>query len=239
MEKNITPRGEAPSGSVPAKKADDKSKPPVLIDAATGEVQKVPKAELIPLTKAQAEELKECEDTIRKGWDTFVEVGRALATIREDRLYKDKYAEFEEYCRAEWGFSKTHVNRQIAASHVVDVLTPIGVKIENESVARPMTGLTDDQIRKTYETAQKLAEKEKKTITAAIVKKAAVKFKPAKPAGKGKSRAKKATGGKSINLGPALKLLARAVKVAEQNKDQLVLKELAALQECLEALAGK
>ncbi|MGD1087088.1 MAG: hypothetical protein ABSA47_20315 [Verrucomicrobiota bacterium] len=179
------------------------------------------------------------ETVIRSGWTTFLDVGRALLTIRDERLYKDKYTEFADYCRVEWGFSKTHVNRQIAASHVVDVLTPIGAKIENESVARPMTGLTDDQIRKTYETAQKLAEKEKKTITAAIVKKAAIKFKPAKPEGEGKSAAKKASGGKSVNLDPALKLLAKAVKVAEQNKDQLVLKELALLRECLEDLAGK
>jgi hypothetical protein len=40
-------------------------------------------------------------------------------------------------------------------------------------------------------------------------------------------------------LKPALKLLAKAEKTAEQNKDQLVLDKLAALRKCLEALAGK
>jgi CRISPR/Cas system CSM-associated protein Csm2 small subunit len=211
----------------PTKKA---STSPATIDAGTGEV--LPSK----LSKEDAEELERCKKAIKKGWDTFLEVGRALAIIRDKSLYKAKHSQFEEYCRVEWGFSKTHVNRQIAASHVVDVLTPIGVIIENESVARPMTGLTDDQIKETYEAAKKLAEEKKKDITAAIVTKAAVKFKPAKRGKRSKSKAEKAA---EVDLRPALKLLASAEKLAEENKDKAILKKLTELRELLVELGGK
>ncbi len=202
--------------------------PPPTIDAGTGEVLPA------KLGKDEADELERCEKAIKKGWDTFVEVGRALAIIRDKSLYKAKYTQFEEYCRTEWGFSKTHVNRQIAASHVVDVLTPIGVIIENESVARPMTGLTDDQIKETYESAKKLAVEKKKEVTAAIVKKAAVKFKPAK---KGKKSGVKKSA--QVDLGSALKLLASVEKLAEESKDKAIQKKLAELRELLEKFGGK
>ena len=211
--------------------AATKTSTPATIDAGTGEV--LPSK----LSKEEADELERCEKAIKTGWKTFLEVGRALAIIRDKSLYKAKYAQFEEYCRTEWGFSKTHVNRQISASHVVDVLTPIGVIIENESVARPMTGLTDDQIKETYETAKKLAEEKKREITAAIVTKAAVKFKPAKKGKKGKSKAKKVAS--EVDLSPALKLLASAEKLAEENKDKAILKKLTELRELLVELAGE
>jgi len=102
-----------------------------------------------------------------------------------------------------------------------------------------MTGLTDDQIRQTYEAAKEMAAKDNKDITAAIVKKAAGKFKPAKPVGNAKSKAKKAIAGKSINLSPALKLLARAEEAAEKGSSKLVVKELVALRKCLEDLAAE
>jgi hypothetical protein len=230
--KNITPGSKAggqESASGPVKTT---WKTPDKIDDALDVSAPKP-----TLTSAQQQELARLVAVIESGWTTVLEVGRALAEIRDKGLYKDKYAIFEEYCRKEWGFSKTHVNRQIAASHVVDVLTPIGVTVKNEAVARPMTGLTEAQIRQTYKDAEKLAEKQGKPITAAIVKKAAVKFRPAEPRTGGKRGAKKASVAKSINLKPALNLLAKVEKVAEENKDQLILKELKALRKCLEKLA--
>jgi hypothetical protein len=75
-------------------------------------------------------------------------------------------------------------------------------------------------------------------VTARILRKAAVRFKPKKAKAAGKAKIKKAASAKPINLKPALKLLAKAEKAEEQNKDQLVLKKLASLRKCLEPLAG-
>ena len=100
-----------------------------------------------------------------------------------------------------------------------------------------MTGFTDDQIKETYEAAKKLAEEKKKDITAAIVTKAAVKFKPSKKGKKSKSKAKKVVA--EVDLGPVLKLLASVEKLAEENKDKAIQKKLTELRELLVELGGK
>jgi hypothetical protein len=54
------------------------------------------------------ERLAELEKVIAKGKKTFVEVGLALAEIRDLRLYKREYSGFEEYCRKKWGWEKAY-----------------------------------------------------------------------------------------------------------------------------------
>jgi hypothetical protein len=63
----------------------------------------------------------------------------------------------------------------------------------------------------------------------------ALKFKPRRS---GKAKVKKA-GVVKIDVEPGLKLLAKVEKAAELNKDQVILKELGALREWLEELAGE
>jgi hypothetical protein len=60
--------------------------------------------------------LSELETTIERGLKTFVEVGNALAEIRDSRLYRESYATFEDYCRERWGMSKRHAVSCIAAA---------------------------------------------------------------------------------------------------------------------------
>jgi len=81
------------------------------------------------------------EAVIERGLATFVDVGNALAAIRDDRLYRRDYRTFEDYCRERWGISKTQANRLISAHEVVGNLTPIGVIPSTESQARPLTRL--------------------------------------------------------------------------------------------------
>jgi len=47
-------------------------------------------------------QLLACEQVIERGLQTFYAVGDALAHIRESRLYRAKYATFEEYCQDRW-----------------------------------------------------------------------------------------------------------------------------------------
>jgi hypothetical protein len=62
--------------------------------------------------------LEELEKTIAKGQKTFVDVGLALAEIRELRLYKREYSNFAEYCREKWGWTRQHAYRLIEAAPV-------------------------------------------------------------------------------------------------------------------------
>jgi hypothetical protein len=54
----------------------------------------------------ETQRLEECEDTIRKGMSTFVEVGQALAAIRDQKLYRDTHKTFQAYCKERWGRSR-------------------------------------------------------------------------------------------------------------------------------------
>lgn len=107
------------------------------------------------LTVAEADQLADCEAVIAKGLQTFIEVGQALLTIRDNRLYRTSYGTFEEYCRKTWGMSKTHANRVIDSAEVAEVLTPIGVTPATESQARELAPLKDDPnaMRAVWETA--------------------------------------------------------------------------------------
>ena len=47
-----------------------------------------------------------------------LKVGEALRLIREHELYTDKYGDFDQYCREQWGFSSQRAFELIdAANH--------------------------------------------------------------------------------------------------------------------------
>jgi hypothetical protein len=93
------------------------------------------------LTKTDAGILAECEATIERGFETFVEVGNALLTIRESKLYRLTHDTFDAYCRERWGWSRVHAHRLIDASCVVNDLLPMGNKPTSERQARPLAEL--------------------------------------------------------------------------------------------------
>lgn len=98
-----------------------------------------------PMSQAEKSAFVRCEGIIEKGLQTFVEVGEALVTIRDQRLYREKHATFELYCRTRWDISKTQANRLIAAFSVVKNLTAAHLAKPaelRESVVRPLTSLS-------------------------------------------------------------------------------------------------
>ena len=74
-------------------------------------------------------ELERCEVVIKQGLETFIEVGQALLTIREKRLYRLEFGTFEDYCRDRWGMQRQYANRMIAASEAISNLVPMGTII--------------------------------------------------------------------------------------------------------------
>ena len=82
----------------------------------------------------ETQRLAELEKTIGRGQKTFVEVGLALAEIRDLRLYKREYSSFEEYCRKKWGWTRQHAYRLIEAAPVAKCHQ----LVTNESVAREL-----------------------------------------------------------------------------------------------------
>jgi hypothetical protein len=64
-----------------------------------------PLPDTIPLTAQEKVRFTELEAIVETHLETFLNVGRALAEIRNKRLYRQQHATFEDYCRHRWGFS--------------------------------------------------------------------------------------------------------------------------------------
>jgi hypothetical protein len=47
------------------------------------------------------------------------EVGKRLAEIRDQKLYREKFRTFEGFCRTRWNLSKRRVEKLIAEAEVV------------------------------------------------------------------------------------------------------------------------
>lgn len=100
--------------------------------------------ELVLSTKEQRD-LGTLEGVVQKGLATFIEVGRALAEIRDRKLYRVEYGTFEEYCGEKWLLSRTRAYRLIDTAAVSDALSPIGDTPANEAQARELAPLKDDE----------------------------------------------------------------------------------------------
>lgn len=120
------------------------------------------------LTVSERERFEKLEATIHIGLQTFVDVGNALAEIRDSRLYRQQYATFEEYCQERWGLTRRYVNHTIAAAGVVANLGTMVPKPENERQARPLTKLEPEQQVKAWTRAVDTAPNGK--VTGAHVK---------------------------------------------------------------------
>ncbi len=91
------------------------------------------------LTTLEACKLENFEKTIELHKGAFVAVGRALAEIRDGRLYREKFATFEAYCESRWTFDKSYAYRLIKGARVVAVVSPIGdVLPDSEAVTREL-----------------------------------------------------------------------------------------------------
>jgi hypothetical protein len=185
------------------------------------------------LNEAEKRQRAECEEVIRRGWNTFVEVGQALSSIRDKRLYRDRYGTFEGYCRRKWELSKSHAYRMIESAAVASVLSPIGVKLTSESQARPLAGLAPQSIPAAWKRAQELAGAGE--VTASVVRRAAEEFKhdtehlKRVPTPHGYSSTK-------AGLESAIKWIEKAENGTRAQDMQVALDALKNLRECLSAL---
>ena len=108
------------------------------------------------LAKADAADLNRLEGVIERGIRSFVEVGSALRTIRDEDLYTDTHDTFEDYCRERWDMGRAHAYRQIDAAAMVETLSPIGDKVPtNEAQVRELVKAPEDKRVEVWETVVK------------------------------------------------------------------------------------
>lgn len=90
-----------------------------------------------------ADQLRRLEKVIDQSRRRFRQIGAALRTIRDEKLYKVAlFDSFESYVRQRWEMGKSQAYRLIEASRVVDNLSPIGDALPaNEAQARVLARL--------------------------------------------------------------------------------------------------
>jgi hypothetical protein len=123
------------------------------------------------LTPTEANCLSILESTIETGKKAFEAVGIALASIRDDRLYRQTHDTFEDYCRDKWGWSRQRAHQLIDAA---SLSTMVDNGPTSERQARPLTKLdTPEQQVAAWELAGDIAADENKPVTAKHVERAA------------------------------------------------------------------
>jgi hypothetical protein len=86
----------------------------------------MPKNEIeTKLSSADKKALAKHEETIRSGLTSFIEVGRALAEIRDSRLHRDEYESFEAYCQDKWDLARRTAYQKIEAAETVDAIQSV------------------------------------------------------------------------------------------------------------------
>ncbi len=90
---------------------------------------------------------------------TFVQVGLALATIKEKELYRTAYGSVEQYCRDKWQYSERYAYQLISAAQVFRQLCANCTEHKpcHEAQVRPLVGLTVEQACSAWNQAVKIA----------------------------------------------------------------------------------
>ena len=131
------------------------------------------------LSSSEQSRLTVLERTVEEGLATFVEIGIALAEIRDRRLYRAAYRTFESYCRQRWALAASRARQLMLAAEVVKnlkdadttsaksvtIVTTVTNPTLDKSVAgispvilptserqtRPLSGLGSEQQRQVWE----------------------------------------------------------------------------------------
>lgn len=113
-----------------------------------------PASAIIDVSAVEVPELTEDEQRDRlhlerKVERAFFEAGKALAQLRDRRLYRSTHKTFEEYCKDRFSYTYRHVNYLIAGSVIVDNIK-MGTNSSQNEQAEEM-GTNSSQILPTSE----------------------------------------------------------------------------------------
>lgn len=137
------------------------------------------------LTKAQQSRLEQQEAIIERGKLTFVEVGTALAIVRDEGLYPQR--SFEVYCEERWGFGPDYARKIIRAAATVEELrSETNVSLPStESQARAISEVEPERRAEVWQEAVSRApvdEKGKPKVTASLIREVAEEIEEPAPA---------------------------------------------------------
>ena len=121
--------------------------------------------ESTPITLAESGRLVELERTIKRGLETFLEVGEALAEIRDKKLYRIEYSTFEAYCRDKWKMSDRRARQLIDSVAIVESIGKSGTHVPvSEAQVRPLAKLEPKKRAEAFSLAVELAKGKEPTM---------------------------------------------------------------------------
>lgn len=126
-----------------------------------------PKTELEAIDMKESARLIELERKISNGVQTFIEVGDALAEIKERRLYRADFTNFADYCESKWGFTSMRARQLIEASEATHGL-PQNVKraLHSARSAEAVAKLPKAKRVPAIKRAMKIAKRENREVAA-------------------------------------------------------------------------
>lgn len=103
-------------------------------------MSEVVKKEEYSLTHEEQTRLAELERLIEEGKKTFLDVGMALLSIREEKLYRP--LTFEKYCEERWGFTS---RRAVQLMTAVETRTRVPISLPTEGHYRALNRVPDHE----------------------------------------------------------------------------------------------
>lgn len=140
------------------------------------------------LNVLERKSLRKCEARIKEGMATFVDVGNALAEIRDGKLYREGHKTFDAYCKEKWEMTPQYAKRLVNASKTTEALkseTIVSVLPANEAQAKELSGLQPETAAEVMETVAAEGP-----VTAAKIRETVTKATGAKPPKAEKSNGK-------------------------------------------------
>lgn len=110
--------------------------------------------EVVPVAQAlstdEKNRLKALELTVERNLTGFIAAGRALLAIREEKLWRGRYANFAGYCRERFGLCRSTADQLCRSTQVYETLSDSGMQIpENvpELTLRPISQLPSGDLQ--------------------------------------------------------------------------------------------
>lgn len=166
------------------------------------------------LSRLEQTQLLRCEQVLERGLKTVFEVGTALRSIREGRLYRATHRDFASYCCERWGFCRCHAWRVMGAAQRLQML-PVNGSVPlptNEFQIRPFLALEAEAFPNAWALAVRKARNGR--VTSALARALVAELKPT--AGNSRRRAPKGKG--RSQLGRALAILGMLRKKLPRNE---------------------
>lgn len=98
-------------------------------------------------TKIDQARYEKLDATVKRGAQTFIEVGQALMEIKTAKLWRIEFDTWEAYCMDRLSYTPRRIDQIIAASITANELTDAGLPApKNENQIRPISGHNTDSV---------------------------------------------------------------------------------------------